>query len=196
MKIWKTLVMTTLALAFSSGICLARERVGIIMDAPETFYTNPKVQEMVDTQINALFPSGNYEVVPMDTGIKAMVNYRNSHGINARVTDPRGGYSTLLKKDDIAGIGRSMNCNLMVYSKLSNGATVMGHSMLSTTAKTTVACDFKVYNSSKGMFTYVRQYMDQGKSTAVYQGLPSSEHAYFYAYQKILKAVKLDLTKL
>lgn len=28
----------------------------------------------------------------MDAGVKAMVNYRNSHGINAKVTDPRGGY--------------------------------------------------------------------------------------------------------
>lgn len=196
MKLWKTLTLAAAMLALSCSVALAKQRVAVVMDAPETFYNNPTVHEMVDERLKVLFPAADYEVVPMAEGVKATISYRDAKGINSKVVDPRGGYATILKREDIAAIGQRMGCNLVMYSKLSNGATKYGGNMLGTTAKTTVACDLKIYNSAKGMFSFVRQYMEQGKSTAIYAGLPSSEHAYYYAYDKILKGVKLNFAAL
>lgn len=192
MKLWKIFALATTVVALTGSICCAKQKVAIVMDAPETFYSNPTVQQMVDERVKAIFPIADFEVVPMSDGIQATINYRNTIGLNAKVVDPRGGYANVLKKDDVAAIGQRMGCDLVLYSKLSNGATKYGNSMFATTAKTTVACDLKIYNMTKGMYSFVRQYMEQGKSTAIYAGLPSSEHSYYYAYDKILKAIKLN----
>lgn len=194
MKLWKTFALATAVVALTGSICCAKQKVAIVMDAPETFYSNPTVQQMVDERVKAIFPVGDFDVVPMSDGVQATISYRNAVGLNAKVVDPRGGYANVLKKEDVAAIGQRMGCDLVLYSKISNGATKYGTSMFAVTAKTTVACDLKIYNRAKGMFSFVRQYMEQGKSTAIYAGLPSSEHSYYYAYDKILKAVKFNPT--
>ena len=94
------------------------------------------------------------------------------------------------------GLGKQMGANYVLFFKLSNDAPQYGGNILGATVKANIICEIRVMNVAKGMYSINKQIVEKGKSTAIYQGMPSFNHAYMYAFKKAVDLLNFDVTAL
>lgn len=190
------IVFMCIFFSLTSVYAFAQEKVAIFLEAPLTFCNDAKVHTMVDEKAKNIFAADKFEVLPLSDSLSAIQLYREEHDMAAVVSSGWSGYALPMKKENVQDIGKSMACDYVFFVRLTNDIPRYSAGFLSTTAKTNITCDARVMNVAKGEYTFMKQIITEGKSTAVYMGAPSFEKAYFRAFEKALNEIKIDTTKI
>lgn len=194
--IWKYLLMVLAVLLMTSGIACAQEKVGILLEAPIEFCNDTKVHELIDNKTALLFPKDRFDVMSTADSIAATEAYRKANDMDDVLAEGRGGYTKPMRMDNVTGLGKQMGANYVLFFKLTNDAPQYGRNMLGATVKANIICEIRVMNVAKGMYSINKQIVEKGKSTAIYQGMPSFNHAYLYAFQKAVGLLNFDANAL
>lgn len=195
-KLVKLLVLSLMMLFVMSTSAFAQQKVAIFLEAPLTFCNDAKVHTMVDEKAKTIFTTDKFEVLPLSDSLSAIQLYREEHDMAAVVSSGWSGYAIPMKKENVQDIGKNMACDYVFFVRLTNDIPRYSVGFLSSTAKTNITCDARVMNVAKGEYTFMKQIITEGKSTAVYMGAPSFEKAYFRAFEKALKDIKIDTAKI
>lgn len=195
-KLLKQIILVMMLFCFAISTAFAQEKVAIFLEAPLTFCNDEKVHKMVDEKAKAIFTTDKFEVLPLSDSLSAIQLYREEHDMAAVVSSGWSGYALPMKKENVQEIGKSMACDYVFFVRLTNDIPRYSAGFLSTTAKTNITCDTRVMNVARGEYTFMKQILTEGKSTAVYMGAPSFEKAYFRAFEKALNEIKIDTTKI
>ena len=192
-RICKCLLMLIAMLVMTCSVAFAEEKIGIVLEAPLDFCNDAEVQSLIDTKASSLFPKDRFKVMSTKDSVEAAANYRKNNKMSDVIGEGRGGYTMPMRKDNVKAFGESIGANYVLFFKLSNDAPKYGTGFYSTSVKANIICEIRVMNVAKDMFTVNKQIVEKGKSTAVYAGLPSFNHAYKYAFTKALQMLTLDV---
>ena len=194
--IWKYLLTVLTVLLMTSGMAYAEEKVGILLEAPIEFCNDVNVHELIDNKTALLFPKDRFTVMSTADSIAATEVYRKANDMDNVLAEGRGGYTKPMRMDNVIGLGKQMGANYVLFFKLSNDAPQYGRNMLGATVKANIICEIRVMNVAKGMYSINKQIVEKGKSTAIYQGMPSFNHAYMYAFKKAVGLLNFDVNAL
>lgn len=194
-KFKSILLGTVLTMTFSS-VALAADKVVVLLEAPQVFCKNEEVSTIIDQKTAQLFSKDKFEVVGFADSFKITEAYRIENGMNDTVAQGRGAYTKPFRKENVEAFCKKAGANYVLYFKLYNDNVKYGGNMLGNTAKTNVICETRVLNGANNAYTFSKQIMQQGKSTAIYAGIPSFEHAYLYAFKKALELLTIDTNAL
>lgn len=195
-KLVRYLLMIITLLAMTTSMAFAQEKVGILLEAPIEFCNDEKVHELIDNKTAVLFPKDRFEVMTTKDSVAATDNYRKANNMADMINEGRGGYTKPMRMENVIGLGKQMGANYVLFFKLSNDAPKLGGNFLGMTVKANIICEIRVMNVSKGMYSINKQIVEKGKSTAIYQGIPSFNHAYFYAFTKAVNLLTFDANTL
>lgn len=195
-KLVKLFLLTLVTLFVMSGIACAQQKVAIFLEAPLTFCNDAKVHTMVDEKAQAIFTKDKFEVLPLSDSLSAIQLYREEHDMASLVSSGWSGYAVPMKKEHVQDIGQNLACDYVFFVRLTNDVPRYSAGFMTATAKTNITCDARVMNVAKGEYTFMKQLITEGKSTSVYMGTPSFEKAYFRAFEKALKEIKIDTEKI
>ncbi|MBP2653369.1 MAG: hypothetical protein H6Q73_938 [Firmicutes bacterium] len=165
--------------------------VGIFLDAPMSYVDNETVRTLIPEKAKELFPRLKFDLLPFDKTEMALRTYREDHRmiVNQYFSQP-------LNRNDIQAIGKDLSCDYALFIKISNGPPRVSSGLLSTTFKTTVICDVRLLDIATGNYIISKQIVKDGKSTAIYAGVPSFDKAYNEALEKTLKELTIDTSTL
>ncbi|MBP2654271.1 MAG: hypothetical protein H6Q73_1840 [Firmicutes bacterium] len=165
--------------------------VGVFLEAPITYVNNEKIRAMLPEKVRAIFPEYKFEIIPFDTTELAVRTYRED---NRMVFNQY--YSQPLNRKDIQQIGKQIKADYALFINISNGIPQVSSGLLSVSFKTTVTCDVRLLDIATGEYILSKQIIKDGKSTAVYAGVPSFDKAYNEAIEKALKELTIDTSSL
>lgn len=189
---FKSLLLATLLSVTCSAVSFAADKVVVLLEAPQVFCNNAEVHAAIDEKTAQLFPKDRFEVMSFADSFKMTEAYRIENGMNETIAEGRGGYTKAFRKENVEAFCKKAAANYVLYFKLYNDNAVYGRNMLGNTAKTTIICETRVLNGGSNAYTFSKQILEKGKSTAVYAGMPSFEHAYLYAFKKALGVLTID----
>lgn len=174
-----------------------KAKIGIFLDAPTTFASNEDVRKLVPEKAKSLFPATRFELLSYDDSMMALRTYREDNDMVAPTYS--GGYGTVgmvmpLKRTQIQEIAKPLGCKYALFIMITNDAPrySSGFMGLSTTAKTTVTCNVRLLDVETGKYVMNKEIVKDGKSTAIYSGMPSFDKAYIDALQKALDEIQVD----
>lgn len=193
---WKYLLTVLTVLLMTSAMAYAEEKVGILLEAPIDFCNDVNVHELIDNKTTLLFPKDRFTVMSTADSIVATEEYRKANDMGNVLAEGRGGYTKPMRMDNVIGLGKQMGANYVLFFKLTNDAPQYGRNMLGATVKANIICEIRIMNVAKGMYSINKQIVEKGKSTAIYQGMPSFNHAYLYAFQKAVGLLNFDANAL
>lgn len=197
MKKIKLLVIAVFLIAMSlSCAAFAQQKVAVFLEAPLTFCNDAKVHTLVDEKAKLIFTKDKYEILPLSDSLSAIQLYREEHDMASLVATGWSGYAIPMKKENVQEIGKQLNCDYIFFVRLTNDMPRYSVGFMSSSAKTNITCDARVMNVARGEYTFMKQIITEGKSTAVYAGAPSFERAYFKAFDKAMNEIKIDTTKI
>lgn len=183
-------------LFMTTGMAFAQEKVAILLEAPIDFCNDVKVHQLIDEKTATIFPKDRFVVMSAKDSVAATEIYRKNNDMANMISEGRGGYTKPMRPDNVIGLGKQVGADYVLFFKLSNDAPKYGGNMLGATVKANIICEIRVMNVAKGMFSVNKQIVEKGKSTAVYQGMPSFTHAYFYAFSKAVNMLNIDVNAL
>lgn len=195
-KIVRYLLMIITMLVMTTSMAFAQETVGILLEAPIEFCNDENVHELIDGKTAVLFSKERFDVMSTKDSVAATDAYRKTNNMADMINEGRGGYTKPMRMDNVIGLGKQMGADYVLFFKLSNDAPKMGGNFLGATVKANIICEIRVLNVAKGMYSVNKQIVEKGKSTAIYQGIPSFNHAYFYAFQKAINMLTIDTSTL
>lgn len=175
-----------------SCVAFAKEQVAVFLEAPITFSQEEKVHKMVDEKVALIFEKDKFEVMPLAQTINAVQIYRAENDMTVLSASGWGRYAVALKKEDVCSIAKQLECDYVLFVRLSNDMPRYSSGLFHSSAKTTISCDVRILNVAENKYTFSRQVYSDGKSTAIYMGAPSFERAYFKAFSKALDKIKID----
>ncbi|MDO4922067.1 MAG: hypothetical protein Q4E64_09640 [Phascolarctobacterium sp.] len=181
---------------FICATVFAQQKVAIFLEAPLTFCNDEKVHTMVDEKAQLIFTKDKFDILPLSDSLSAIQLYREEHDMASVVSSGWSGYAVPMKKENVQEIGKNLACDYVFFVRLTNDVPRYSSGFMSVTAKTNITCDARVMNVAKGEYTFMKQILTEGKSTAIYMGAPSFEKAYFRAFEKALKDIKIDTNKI
>ena len=205
------LLFVVLILVFSS-VCLAApadtpppapppadspalKTIGIFFEAPLTYANNERIRAMVPEKTVPMFPKQIFNVLPFEETSMAVRTYRED---NRMMSNPY--YPTPMNRSDIQKIGKELNCDYVLWVKVLNGPPRIGAGLFSISASTTINTDVRLLNIETAKYLISKEIVKDGKSTAIYMGMPSFENAYIEALEKafaefvIPKAMLLEMS--
>jgi len=165
--------------------------VGIFLEAPMSYVNNEIVRTMVPEKVRAIFPKFKFDILPYDKTDMALRTYKED---NRMIVNQY--YSQPVNRKDIQQIGQSLNADYALFIIITNGPPRVSSGLLSVSFKTTVTCDVRLLNIATGEYVVSKQIIKDGKSTAIYAGVPSFDKAYNEALEKALQELTIDTSSL
>lgn len=166
-----------------------RPQIGVLLEAPISFCNDTKTNKIVIQKMNMLFPEDKFNVLSLEAGLNAIQVYREEKDMAGLVTNGWTTYAVPLKKEDLLSIGNNLNCNYILFMRLSNDIPSYSNGLFAKSAKTTIICDVRLLDITDKNYKYTKQILSKGRSTAIYMGSPSFKRAYYKAFEKALKEV-------
>lgn len=201
-NLMRVLMVAMVLLLSTVGIGEAASKVGLIIDAPLYYINDETVQAQLDAKCLELFPQGQFEVLPVKDTVIATQLYREEHGLAGTVTNSSGGeasYEWALKQNEIAEIGKSLDCNYIFLIRVTGNGTAVAN-MFESGVKATLLLDARVLNLEQNKYTFLKQIVTESKSSKSMVPFnfsrPNYKKAFAKAMQKSLKELKIDTTKI
>lgn len=189
-------LLTMFIMLFTVGVAAAQATVGVFLEAPLTFCNDAKVHQMVDEKAAAIFTKDKFALLPTEKCLSTIQIYREENDMAAVVSSGWSGYALPMKKEHIQAIGKQLGCDYVFFVRMTNDIPRYSSGFMSVSAKTNITCDTRVLNVASGQYTFTKQIITEGKSTAIYMGAPSFEKAYYRAFTKALEEIKIDTAKI
>jgi len=158
------------------------KKVAILLDAPITYADNENIRKLVPEKAASIFKKPKFAILPFDDAQMQKKIYREEHNM---VTSD---YSTInaLKMADVQALGKQIGADYVLSLNVHNTMPRVGVGFFSMSFKTTITCDMRLMNVTDGKYTFMKQVVKDGSSTAVMYGLPSFDGAYRDALSKSL----------
>lgn len=194
----KVIILTVIMLIFAQFSTYAndidqfvdgRPQIGVLLEAPLSFCNDSKTNKIVIKKMNLLFPDDKFNVLSLDAGLNAIQVYREEKDMTGLVSNGWTTYAVPLKKEDLISIGNKLNCNYILFMRLSNDMPSYSNGLFTKSAKTTIICDVRLLDIAGKNYKYTKQILSKGRSTAIYMGSPSFKRSYYKAFEKALKEV-------
>jgi hypothetical protein len=158
------------------------KKVAILLDAPMTYADNENIRKLVPEKATSIFKKPKFQILPFDDAQMQKKIYREEHNM---VTSD---YRTIsaLKMADVQSLGKQLGADYVLFLNVHNTMPRLGVGFFSMSFKTTITCDMRLMNVVDGKYTFMKQIVRDGSSTAVMYGIPSFDGAYRDALSKSL----------
>ena len=161
------------------------KKLAILLDAPMTYADNEKIRTLVPEKVASIFKKPKFEILPFDDAQMQKKIYREE---NNMVTSD---YATIsaLKMADVQALGKQLGADYVLFLNVHNTMPRVGVGFFSMSFKTTITCDMRLMNVADGKYSFMKQVVKDGSSTAVMYGVPSFDSAYRDALSKALEGL-------
>lgn len=169
------------------------KKLAILLDAPVTYADNEAIRKLVPEKVAKIFKSPNFEILPFDDAQMQKKIYREEHNM---VTSD---YATIsaLKMADVQALGKQLGADYILFLNVNNTMPRISAGFFSMSFKTTITCDMRLMKVTDGKYSFMKQAVKDGSSTAVMYGVPSFNGAYRDALDKSLEDLNaIDTSKL
>ena len=179
-------------------------KVTVVLDAPTGTFTEPeKVYQMVQESLGKILQNSSaYEILPPSDTENYVQIYREEHDmIMSTGADESKHEEKWLKKQDIDNICTHFGGNYLIYIRVTSTDPKHTTGIFTSGQKINVVTDFRVWDSAKKDFSYMKRATAQGSSSTVNisvfgRGNGSSVHALENGLKKGLQEIEEDATKI
>lgn len=166
-------------------------KVAVILEIPNAVLSEPEiVYKNLDSTIEKIFKGySRFEIIPVkETSLYFQLYQEENDLLNS--LEPS------LKKSNLTELCEHFEADYLIYVRVANGISKFSMGLFSASQKVNVTTDFRIWSSAKEDYVYLKRNQTTGKSTSVYVGVGSAEHAIEKGLKKGLKEVESDAMKI
>ena len=165
--------------------------VAVILELPHAVLSEPQiVHKNLDETLNKIFGDySRFKIIPVEeTSLYFQLYLEENDLLNS--------FDSYLKKENLSELDQYFESDYLIYVRVSNGISKFSAGLFSASQKVNVTTDFRVWSEEKSDYVYLKRFQETGKSTSVYVGIGSAEHAIEKGLKKALKQIEKDAVKI
>ena len=199
LKNFFSILCMTAVILFAAQSQAYAAKVVIVFDSPTGTFSDPeKAYSLVEDSLEKILGDYmSYEIVPATETEGYVQIYREEHDMIISTGAEEGKTKeAYFKKEDIDNICKHFGGNNLIYIRFTNTTPKISIGIFSTSQKTNVVIDFRVWSNSKKDFSYMKRVTTKGSSTAIYAGIGSDSRALQKGLKKGLQEIEKDADKI